>query len=170
MIKYEVNQIFPFPHPAPGAEISLSEISTAFFDVKSYLHEPTPDEIKDWRRGQLRYGFYFEDNIVFFLLKLETFSLDVSINVLKIKTPEHREQWLNAEGKLINIFLIDTKSNILRGMRTLSIPMELADRVKDVLETQQDYGTAEAVEKKIIEITGRLTTEQMISKTKMFKL
>ena len=170
MIKYEVNQVYPFPHPQPGLEISLSEINTAFFDVKNYLHNPTPEEIKDWRRGNLKYGFYFENNIVFFLLQLETMSLDVSINILKVKTEEQREAWLNEEGKVINIFLIDAATNILKGMRMFSIPMELAERLKDTLETQQNYEDVKIIDEKISEITNRLTTEDMISRTKMFRL
>ena len=170
MIKYEVNTLFPFPHPSPGAEIAISELNTPFFDVKNYLHNPTTEEIKDWRRGNLKYGFYFENNIAFFLLLLETMSLDVSINILKIKTDEQREVWLNTEGKVINIFLIDTETNILKAMRMFSIPMELAERLKDTLEAQQDYEDVKIVDAKIAEISNRLTTEDMITRTKMFKL
>ncbi|TDQ73795.1 hypothetical protein CLV99_4232 [Sphingobacterium yanglingense] len=66
MIKYEVNKPFPFPQPNSGGEITLSEITISFFDIKCYLSDPTSNEIMDWRKGSLEYAL-FEKTIVLFL-------------------------------------------------------------------------------------------------------
>lgn len=171
MTKYEVGNPFPFPHPMPGAEVTLSDISTAFFDVKCYLHDIAPDEIKDWRKGILKYGFFEYDKCLFFIIAFENWNLDCSINILKIKSDEDLENWLNADGNLINIFLIDAGTNILKAMRTFSIPVDLSESVKDILEQQTEkYNNHEEVEKRIAEIQHSITTDEMIKRTKMYKL
>lgn len=171
MTKYEVNKPFPYPHPRPGMEITLSELNEAFFDVKAYLSDPTPDEIRDWRKGKLRYGLYFQDDIPFFILAFENWDLDININILKVKKGEDIDKWLNAEGNIINLYLIDARTNILKAMRTISVSLNCSEGIRDVLEMQsQNYDSVQEVDTKIYEIQNSLTTHQMRSKGKMYKL
>lgn len=82
MNSYQVNSQFPFPHPSPGAEVTLSEITTSLFDVKCYLQNPISDEIEDWKRGTLRYALFEQDACPFFILDFKDWNLDCSINIL----------------------------------------------------------------------------------------
>ena len=171
MIKYEVNKPFPLPPPMPGAEATLSDITTSFFDVKCYMSEPTPDEIQDWRKGNLRYGLFELDACPFFILAFETWNLDISVNVLKIKKSEDIDTWLNTEGNVINLFLIDAGTNILKAMRMISVPRNVAEGLKDILEEQTHrYDNRDQVEKRIAEIQHTISTDNMISRTKMYKI
>ena len=165
MLKYEVNKPFPFPHPMPGAEITLSDITTGFFDIKCYMSNPAPDEIKDWRKGKIVTAIYEYQHCPFFIADFGSWNLDASINILKIKTEEQREDWLNAEGNLVNLFLIDSSTNILKAMRTIGV--NYSEQLRDILEQQtEDYEDAASVEKRIAEIQHTVTTPEMIARAK----
>lgn len=169
MIKYEVGQ--PFPFPSPGGEVTISELTTTFFDVKTYFSDPTPEEIRDWRKGKLKYGLYIQDHIPFFIIAFENWDLDVSINILKIKNDEDVDKWLNAEGNLINLYLVDARTNILKAMRTMSVHMDFSEGIKDVLELQsKNYDSWQEIDRKIMEVQNTLPTKSMIGKGKMYKL
>lgn len=171
MVKYEVNKPFPFPHPMPGMEVTITDITTAFVDIKCYICSPTSDEMKDWRRGRLKYGIYEHDFCVWLLLKFPDWTIDASINILKIKSDSDRDNWLNADGNVITLFLIDSNTNALAAMRTISVKKGLAERIKDLLEQQtHKYDTVADCEKRIVEIQHTLSTDYMISKTTMYEI
>lgn len=168
MIKYEVNTVFPFPNPMPGAEITISDITTAFFDIKCYISNPSPDEAKDWRKGKITIAIYEYDKCPFCIVKFTDWSLDVSVNVLKIQSEQQREEWLNTEGNIINLFLIDSRTNILKAMRTISV--NFSESFRDILEQQTEkYDSAGQVERRIAEIQHTVSTDEMFARAK-FKM
>ncbi len=168
MIKYQVNAPFPFAHPMPGADVTLSDITSVFFDVKCYMSDPAADEIRDWRKGKMTVAIYEYDKCPFFILKFADWSLDASINVLLIKSDEQREAWLNTEGNIINLFLIDSQTNVLKAMRTISV--NFSEQFRDLLEQQvEKFDSAAEVVKRIAEIQHSLSTDQMFSRAK-FKM
>ncbi|GEM63938.1 hypothetical protein SF1_19200 [Sphingobacterium faecium NBRC 15299] len=171
MIKYEVNKSFPFPHPGAGAEITLSDITPSLFDVKCYLNNPVIDEIRDWKKGALTYAIFEQDSCPFFIIEFENWSLDCSINILKIKTDSDREVWLNAEGNLVNLYLIDATTNILKAMRTISLQKDLCEKLRDICEVQTErYENAIECEKRITKIQNLRTTDEMLKMSKKYHL
>lgn len=171
MIKYEINSPFPFPHPSPGEETTLSEITTSLFDVRCYLSNPTSEEINDWRKGSLRYAFFDMDSCPFFILCFDGWNLDCSINILKIRSDEEKDAWLNAEGNVINLFLIDAKTNVLKAMRMISIQKDASEKLKDVCEAQTErFENAMECDSKIFEIYMKVSIEQMLKLGKVYKL
>lgn len=164
MIKYEVGKEFPFPHPNRGAELCVSDISTSFFDVKCYLNTPSSEEIKDFKKGKMTIGVYVYDNCPFVILNFKNWNLDVSINVLKIKSDDQRNEWLNTKGNIINLYLIDSNSNVLKAMRTVSV--NFSEDIRDILEKQtESFDNVQEVEIRIEEIQ-HLTTAEMFSRVK----
>lgn len=168
MIKYEVNKPFPFPHPMPGAEISLTDITTGFFDIKAYFVEPAPEEIKDWRKGKATIGVYEHDKCPFIIVKFDSWSIDASINILKVKSDEQRDIWLNNEGNQIILFLIDSRTNILKAARMVSV--DFSEGLRDILEQQANtFDSADQVARRIAEIQHGISTDEMFARAK-FKM
>ncbi|HEY4207961.1 MAG TPA: hypothetical protein VGM31_14155 [Puia sp.] len=170
MTHYEVGKPFPGVNVMPGQDYTRSEITTGFFDILAYISDPTPDEIRAWRKGHLQYGLFEHSDIPFFIVDFpaDSWNIDVNINVLKVKAQHQQEAWLNADGNIINLFLINTRTNILEGARMISIAIDIAEKIRDVLERQTiAYHSAEQVELEIANIQHTLTTAVMISRTKM---
>lgn len=171
MLKYEVNAQFPVPHPSLGMEVTLAEITTALIDVKCYLHTPVEEEIMDWKNGVLQYAIFEKDCCPFFIIAFKDWNLDCSINILKIKSETDQKAWLNGEGNLVNLYLIDAATNILKAMRTISVQAEAAEKLRDICKAQIDrFKNAEDCDEKIIEIQNIRPTHQMIKMSNMYTL
>lgn len=119
-IKYEVGKRFPDERYLNQIETTAAIINTAFFDVFCSFHEPTTEEIRLFRKGKLDVYLYENSNIPFLIFDMG-FSFEVSIDVTKIPE-EKQDDWLNSEANIITMFLVDTGTGIMQGIRTISIP------------------------------------------------
>src|SRR5687767_2603111 len=126
---YKVGEPFPGKHPMPGADFTVAQLNQKFFDIKAYLRDIKPKEEQQWRRGKIKYGVYVNSDIPFFIIDFDnnSWNIDVNINNLKIQDAHQLDNWLNDDSNVINLFLINTESNILIAMRMISIRMELCE-------------------------------------------
>lgn len=171
MIKYEVNKPFPGINSMPGFDHTRADLSVGFFDIICFASHIRAEEIQAWKKGMLGYGLYVNSDIPFFIIDFDGWTIDVNINILKIKNDEQIDFWLNGEGNIINLFLVDTDTNILKAMRMISIQMNIAESVRDILEKQsQTYETVDEVENRIDAINHAIKTKEMIKNCKMTKL
>lgn len=103
-------------------------------------------------------------------IEFDEMSVDACINFLQV-FQDKADGWLNSESNLINLYLIDAKTNILRGIRLIGVQKDFANLVRDTCEAQDSaYSTHTEVQSIIDRITANVTTEQMMSKIKMYKL
>ena len=170
MIKYEVGEQFPSKNPLSGEDITIADFTSGFVDIKCFMTNPTDAEIKAWCTGRMTYCLYTNRAVPFIVIDLPGFNLDVNINILKIKTEEQRTEWLNEEGNLITFFLVDAQTNVLVGMRAVSVHKELANKLKDTLEKQcEEYNTAEEVDLMIAKILHTVSTIHMLAISKLYR-
>ncbi|MYY43960.1 hypothetical protein [Elizabethkingia anophelis] len=166
MNTYEINKPLPTPHPLPGADVTFIEFTNEFIDLKAYFDKPTPDEIKDWCKGTLSVSVFEYGKCPFLILKSKVWLFDASINILKIRAETQREDWLNTEGNIINLFLIETHTNILKGIRTISV--NFSKELRDILIAQiLKFQDAKTVEKRLAEIQHSMSTEEMMNNAKI---
>lgn len=171
MFRYEVGKPFPFNF-ARGIEECRASVNGAFFDVLYYIKDPKPTDIETWRKDKIVYGVYVEAGIPFFLIDFTpaNWNFDLTLNIFKVQENEI-DDWLNGEGNVITLFLIDADSNILCAMRTISILSSVSEKIRDVMEKQTDvYSSSDEVDVAIQDAMQRLTTAHMITRTKMIRL
>jgi hypothetical protein len=170
---YKVGEPFPGEHPLPGEDFTVAQLNQKFFDIKAYLSDIKPKEEQQWRRGKIKYGVYVNSDIPFFIIDFDnnSWNIDVNINILKIKDAHQLDNWLNDDSNVINLFLINTESNILIAMRMISIRMDICEKIRDILEKQSHtYGSHEEAELKIAAIQHSITTQEMIKRAQMIAL
>ena len=168
---YHVGQLYPDDNEANGEEKVRTQTSTVFFDVL-YYSPPDPECIGAWKKSPLRYGLFVEENIPFFLIEFPDMKwrFYCSLN-FHLVSENHTNLWLNSTYNIITLYLLHYKTNTILAMRTISIKPAIAERLRDILETQlASFTSANEVENRIQRIQSRFSTSQMIKKTNMFKL
>lgn len=169
MVKFEVGKPFPLHNRARGIEQPIADMNEKFFDICYYTSFPKEDE-PVFRKGKLKYGTFIAQDIPFFIVELPDLNFDVSINIHKIKD-EMVDGWLNSDANIINLYLINSKTNTLEAMRTFSIHKPEADRIRDACEQQdQRYSSAREVDAALNNVVQKYTTSDMIGRIKMFSL
>jgi len=169
MIKYEIGKQFSHPQYLGKGEITVAMLNTAFFDVVCVLNGIKPNERKDWRKGKLTVCLYEQANIPFICFVFESWNFDVNINISKVQ-PDKIDDWLNSEGNIINLFLIDAITGKLEAMRMISIPQSMAERIRDICE-QQSVNNLSQIDKTIQATLSGISTQFMIQHAEIkFKL
>lgn len=173
MIKFEVGKPLPLPMlTPPGQEICRVSFNEAFFDLVYWIAKSEKDAITAFTKNKLEYGVFVANEIPFFivLLPAQKWSFDVSLNIKKVQD-ESVENWLNSEGNAVNMYICDWHTNELLGMRLIGIEPDTANKIRDVLERQDEkYKDSAAVDSVIQKIMLSYTTENMMMNIKMIKL
>lgn len=159
MIRFEVGKLFPETQYLNRGEITLSLINDKFFDVLCCIHEPTQEEIIQFKKGRLSVYLYEINHIPFVIFDLDEFNFDVSIDVTKINE-EKQDNWLNAIANVINLYLVDSKSGILKAMRMISIPVNFSEKIRDICQNQLQEQIN--VSENISNINQLVSTDEMI--------
>ncbi len=161
MIKYEVGKRFPHPEYLNRGEITTAIINSAFFDVVCVIGGISPNEKKDWSKGKLSVLLYEKEQIPFVVFAFDTWNFDVSININKVQQNKI-DDWLNASGNIINLYLVEASSGVLVAMRMISIPASMAEKIRDMCETQSEL-SAQHIDLKIKSILELVTTQEMVT-------
>jgi len=167
----EVGKPFPLQNPSGTRDIMLAMVVGESFDIGFWAAGLKSDEIKEWRRGRMHYGVFIKDDIPFFLVDFPVARLffDVTIDVLAIKEAgKDYETFLNGHGNMVNLFAIDCRTNILKGMRMIGIEHAIAAAIKSACRQQLTrYPSSSALKARMDEIMNQYQTEDMIKATRM---
>ena len=173
MTKFEVGQPLPLPlFNPPGHEECRVSFNEAFIDIVYWVVGNDADAVRTLTNVKLEYGLYTSEDVVFFLVSFPTadWNFDVSLNIKKVQE-DKVEDWLNSEANAINLYICDCNTNNLLGMRMIGIEMKAAEAIRDFLEKQNErYFNGVAVDLIINHLTQKLTTHDMIQRTKMYRL
>ena len=168
MMKFEVGQPLP-PLQPPGFETSRSTFNSAFFDVVYWIPGTEDGLIPIWKKSKLQYGLFVANNIPFLIFNFpnQQWNFDVSLNIKKVRK-NNTNEWLNGESNIINLYLCDCKTNLLLAQRMIAIETEVSEKIRDVLEQQdQQFNSSDEVDNAINVIMQSHTTVEMMKKTKM---
>jgi hypothetical protein len=167
----EVGKTFPLPNPSGTHDIMMAMVNGESFDIGFWAAGLKGDEILQWRRGRMHYGVFIKDDIPFFLVDFPVVRLffDVTIDVLAIKEAgKEYETFLNGPGNMVNLFAIDCRTNILKGMRMIGIEHAIADAIKSAGRQQLiRYPSSAALKVRMDEIMNQYQTEDMIKEARM---
>lgn len=154
---FEVGKLFPWEKYIGLGDTTVAVFNNASFDVVVSFVGPTQDEIKLFRKGNLKTGLFNYKNVPFLYFDFSSYSVDVSLNINKLNDVEI-DDWLNADANVINLFLIDGNTGILHAQRTISI--NYMEDIRDILEVQTQL-SKEETDLLISEATYKYTTDQM---------
>ena len=159
-----IGKMFPVD---PKGEGFIVMFRGASFDCVGFLGNLSDAETEAFRTGDLRYGLFVYHDVPVFLVDIETFgNTDLTLN-LAIESRETRRDFFDHEANLINLFLCDYPSGIVRAMRTMGIDYATMRRLKNICRRQQN---GEQIKGQIDEVYRRFTTKQMINQVEMIRL
>lgn len=154
---FEVGKTFPWKKYIGLGDVTVSVFNTVSFDIVVSFTAPHPEEIKLFRKGNLKTGLFNYKDVPFLYFDFNDYSVDASLNINKLSETEI-DEWLNAESTSINLYLIDGRTGILHAQRMISI--NFMEDIRDILEAQTQQ-TVEETDRLITEATSQYTTEQM---------
>jgi len=173
--QYELGKAFPLTNPQGKASGVYANIHGESFDVICWGSGLNSKGIQEWKRGTLRYGVLSgTSRIPFFLLyfPLLRWPFDISINVLALKEQGIPiQEYLDGSGNLVNLFLVDVRTNMLKAIRPISLERLVADSLRAACNDQlEHYATAKEVGDRIQGILSSTSTGAMIRATSMVEV
>lgn len=161
-VRYEVGKIFPLKKYLNLGELTVAVFTSSSFDILVSFGNVTKAEVNVFQKSEFEIGLYSENNVPYiyvnFTDKDNPLSFDVSMNIKKL-TKEQEDEWLDYESDVINLYLVDSNTGILKAMRTINI--DFMNDIKDILEDQADM-TMDEVNSSIDLVTSFHNTEHLI--------
>lgn len=168
---YEVGKPYHINCPNPGADFALIQpLEGGAFDVLMYMNSPSFNEKIQAKTGKMRYAVFENSSIPFFIVQFDSFSFDASMNVLKI--PEQkREEWISLNANGVTLFLIDSKTNIIKSIRFIGIEQDSIETLKNACKNQiKTYRTSEDIDRTISNICSRYSISDMFDHSYPYQL
>jgi len=126
-----------------------------------------PQEIENFRIGDLRYGLFVHDDVPVFLLDIAGFMFtDLTLNIALESEDVHRD-FFDHEANIINLILCDYPAGVVKALRSIGIDSDTMHRIKEVCRRQRD---GQQVRRQIYQVYQKFTTRQMIDQTDMIRL
>lgn len=164
MIVYEVGQRFPHEKYLNHGEITVSILNEVFFDVFVSMSGITEREKQSWKKGKLTVCLFKNADAPFVVFDFgDGFSFDVNFNINKVEE-DKIDPWLNSEGNVVNMFLVDSATGILLAQRMIGLQHDMAESIRDICEKQAGFSIQE-VEMNIARVLQVVSTEEMIKRS-----
>ncbi|KAA6329767.1 hypothetical protein EZS27_021453 [termite gut metagenome] len=137
MEKYEVGKRFPLEKYLNKGECTVSIMNEAFFDIVVCLSGITSNEKEAFKKGKLTVALFAYKTVPFIVCDFgDGFNFDASIDIIKL-TKQQQDKWLNNQGNIISLYLVNAKTGILEAMRIISV--NFAEEIRDFCEKQSEY-------------------------------
>ncbi|MGZ2609492.1 hypothetical protein [uncultured Bacteroides sp.] len=161
-VRYEVGKTFPLKKYLNLGELTVAVFTSSSFDILVSFGNVTKAEVNVFQKSEFEIGLYSENNVPYiyvnFTDKDNPLSFDVSMNIKKL-TKEQEDEWLDYESNVVNLYLVDSNTGVLKAMRTISI--DFMNDIKDILEGQVNM-TMDEVNSSIDLVTSFHDTEYLI--------
>lgn len=140
MFVYEVGK--QFPQPKSSQEGPIVNGNSGFVDLILYLDNPTSKEVRDCKSGMLTIGVYAKDTIPFLLIKI--YDTDLSFDAPYNASVMLDTEWLRTDNNILNFFLVERQTNVLKAMRMLGLNDNLVSLFKSTagsqtFQTKEEY-------------------------------
>lgn len=142
LIKFAVGQQSPIAPKSEGPYFEWSENGALMY---LFLDSPTEKEIAGVKKGELQIGITPIPPVLFILAKISgcgTGWMDMPFTIMKYKSqafmlPEIKDN----QGILLQITLIDCRTNIVKAIRGISLSTDLSRAMRDefIMQTKRPY-------------------------------
>lgn len=162
LVRYEIGKTFPLKKYLNLGELTVAIFTSSSFDILVSFDNVTKVEVNVFQKSEFEIGLYSENNVPYiyvnFTDKDNPLSFDISLNIKKL-SKEQEDEWLDYESNVVNLYLVDSNTGVLKAMRTISI--DFMNDIKDILEGQVNM-TMDEVNSSIDLVTSFHDTEYFI--------
>ena len=118
---------------------SRVELNAESLDILIGFPTPTNEEV-DSLFEEIEISLFTYQYVPFLILHTKKFTVDMSINIRKMKS-DCVNSWLNNNSRLVKIIFVDSNGMNLVGLRIIQLP--LMDDIRGTLKVQADYDRAD---------------------------
>jgi len=165
MIKLEVGKQFKegITRYGEGCKFDIDDTGC---NLIFYYNNPSEEEIKDITKGNVKYGYYKEDNVLLMLFKFgEQQWIDSPYSIHLSKHLTKLQEITEGIGYAVNIYLVNANNGNLEGMRLISLSTKTSKMLRmDILE--QKESTYDGFEKTLSNIYNKYPTKMLVSMCK----
>ena len=132
MVIFAEGSKFPIQHRGLNTQVGGNILE--FFDTTpyqiSYCPRPTQEEIKNIKTGSIEFRYYCntEKGYYILLVKTGTWVNEFLFNP-NLYTDNRVQEYINNKGNLYHIFLVDSLSITIAGMRTIGLTEGIRDKL-----------------------------------------
>lgn len=160
---FQVGEKFPLPIKAQGdGGIFQYDINGAMFILK--LSKTDVIAAEAFRTGKTELALFVEDNIIFLLYKIDGIfkgwgDCPYSVQFL---TKEQRPDFSKQQEKVMNLYLVDSRLDVLLSMRTIKLNDDFHQQLITLTKDQlNEPFETEAYTAKVQTIWNKYTPEEM---------
>jgi hypothetical protein len=105
-----------------------------------YAGDPSEKARQAITKGDFKYGYFKEDNVIIMLFKFGLNSwMTAPYSVHKSKNITELKELTGAKGFLLNIYVINSKSGVLEDIRIVELDARLSKMLIDDIIEQKDF-------------------------------
>jgi len=158
MIEFKTGEKFPLTKYLNQGELCVSIPVGDFFDALCCIDSPTAKEIQQFKTGRLTVSLFERSNIPFIIFDIG-FSFDISLDATKVI--QEKPDWMKNEANVVNMFLVDARTGILKASRMIGLPLDFCSAIRSII-SEQLLQTDINTEAEISRINNSFTTDAMI--------
>lgn len=143
------------------------DITDSGCNLMLYFNEPDSAEIECVQRGEVRYGYYKENNVIMLLFKFGTLQwIDAPYSIHLSKNLTELQEIKEGFGFAVNVYLIDARTGVLKAIRLISFSTRFSQMLKSDIENQKEL-TFENFDLNLNNIYRKYTTNQLVKLAKV---
>lgn len=128
-----------------------------------YAGDPTEKARQAITKGEFKYGYFKEDNVIIMLFKFginswmhAPYSVHMSKNITELK------EITGTKGFLLNIYVINSKTGVLEDIRTVELDARLSNMLRDDVLEQKNLGY-DGFDSKLEEFYSKYSVKALVS-------
>jgi len=171
MVKIKVGEKLPKEFKIYNrGEGAILKITKSSFDILILFNGWSKKEVLSASKKPYEYGLFIEDYIIFIVLKFGDFEFEAPFNIHLLHDTFIKD-WLTEKANSVSIIGVEQKKEIVKSLRISGWSWEFMEAFKAASKKQlETYSSAGSVSARQVSIMSKYTTEEMISKTKFFKI
>lgn len=168
----QVGHPYPSPMALPQHEYSSLEFTASLFTLLYYIDQPEPQDLATFEAGILDYGVVEPlPGLPFVVLAFGdgSWTIDASLNLQTLEASAAAD-WLEGEGNMLNLVLIDASNNQVLTLRQITADPAFTSRVRESLRRQAEHvGSAELVQEAAELIQRDNTTDDLLLHAELYR-
>ena len=154
-----------FPYNVPAHDTVLFDMSDSGGLLLIHMKSPSPKEIEDIRKGNIKVALSLAGECLFFMIKLGSFpwqdaayNVHLSNDLTELQTPGP------TEGYGLQIILVDISTSETKVLRLVGLPNRFSQVLKKQIDKQREMPPVTVAEHnaKVSEIYARYSPKQLL--------